>query len=122
MKTSSAKAKGRRLQQWVCAQISSITGIPWGPDQPIASREMGQGGTDVRLVGDALDRFPFAVECKYQETWSIPQWVKQAKGNLEEDHLTYLLFVKRNRHEELVVMDARFFFRLWSGKKGGILT
>ena len=71
MKSSSAKAKGRRLQQWVCQQIASVTGLPFGKDMTIASREMGQSGTDVRLVGEARDAFPFSIECKNQETWTV---------------------------------------------------
>jgi hypothetical protein len=81
IKTSSAKAKGRNLQKWTCQKISELLGIPWGKDELIASREMGQSGTDVRLVEEAQERFPFSVECKYQETWSVPSWIKQAKKN-----------------------------------------
>ena len=76
IKISSAKAKGRNLQKWVCGKISKLLNIPWGKDELIASREMGQSGTDVRLIGEALEKFPYSVECKWQETWSIPAWVK----------------------------------------------
>ena len=51
IKPSSAKAKGRSLQQWVCQKISDLLGIEWGKDELIASREMGQSGTDIRLLG-----------------------------------------------------------------------
>ena len=107
----SAKAKGRRLQQWVMRKISELTGIPCGKDELIASREMGQSGTDVRLIGKAQKMFPFSVECKYQETWSIPAWIKQAKEN-RKSGTNWLLFVKKNQHEEIVVLDANVFFDL----------
>ena len=103
------KAKGRRLQQWVAQKISDLLGIPWGKDELIASREMGQSGTDVRLIGEAKKRFKFAVEAKWQETWSLPAWIKQAKSNQDED-TDWLLFVKKNNHEEIVVLDATVFF------------
>lgn len=111
MKTSSAKAKGRNFQNWVAQKISELLGIPYGKDEMIASREMGQNGVDIRLVGEAQKRFPFSVECKCQETWSIPAWIEQAKSNQKEG-TDWLLFVKKNRKEPIVVMDANAFFNL----------
>jgi hypothetical protein len=108
---SAGKAKGRRLQQWCCERISLLLDLPWGKDEGIASREMGQSGTDVRLVGEAARRFPFSVECKAQESWSIPGWIAQARENQAEG-TRWLLVCKRNREEPVVVMDAREFFRM----------
>jgi len=111
IKPSSAKAKGRSLQQWVCQRISDLLGIPWGKDELISSREMGQSGTDVRLIGEAQERFPFSVECKNQETWAIPQWIRQAQANQKEG-THWLLIAKRNRTKPVVIMDAKAFFNL----------
>jgi hypothetical protein len=108
---ASAKGKARRLQQWACQKISDLTGYTWGKDEQIASREMGQSGVDVRLVADAKEAFPWSVECKYQEKWDIPGWIKQAKEN-EAPGTDWVLFVKRNRHEEIAVLDADVFFDL----------
>ena len=116
MKTSSAKDKGRRLQKWVGEQISKLTGLPFGHDCPIESRGMGQNGVDVRLDREALKLFPYSVECKNCETWSVPAWIKQAKENLIPG-TNWLLFIKRNHHEEIVVLDARLFFKLLSKKR-----
>ncbi len=115
---SSAKAKGRSLQQWVCQKISDLTGLPWGKDELIASREMGQSGTDIRLVGEAKEKFPFSVECKYQENWSLPSWIKQAKANQMEG-TDWLLIIRKNHMEPIVVMDANRFFELLWKKEGG---
>jgi hypothetical protein len=111
MKTSSAKDKGRRLQQWACKQISKLTGIPWGPDEAIASREMGQNGVDVRLVGEAQSKFPFSVECKNCETWSFPSWIRQAEHN-RKTNTDWIIIAKRNYHKPVVMMDAKRFFHL----------
>jgi len=111
IKISSAKAKGRKLQQLVCEKISQILGIPWGKDEMIASREIGQSGTDVRLVGEAKRRFPFSIECKWQESWSLPSWIKQAKGNREQG-TDWLLICKKSRMEPVVVMDVERFFEI----------
>jgi hypothetical protein len=122
IKVSSAKAKGRRLQQWVADKISKLLNIPVGRDEMIASREMGQSGTDVRLIGKAQELFPFSIECKYQETWSIPKWMEQAKEN-QKDGTAWLLFCKKNRVKPVVVMDAEEFFELYKkifkGRKNG---
>jgi len=112
MKTSSAKAKGRRLQQWVAKQISKITGLPCGKDEVIESREMGQAGTDVKLYGLAKEKFPFSVECRNRETWSIPAFVEDAK-KYKEKGTDWLLFVTKNRYGNLVVMDAEVFFDIY---------
>jgi hypothetical protein len=114
IKTSSAKAKGRNLQKWTCQKISELLGIPWGKDELIASREMGQSGTDVRLVEEAQERFPFSVECKYQETWSVPSWIKQAKKNQKEG-TDWLLIMRKNHKEPVVVMDGERFFEILKG-------
>lgn len=116
IKVRSAKNKGKRFQNWVAEQISSTLGIKWGKDELIASREMGQSGPDVRLIGQAKDLFPFVVECKNQEKWDVPGWIDQAKSHRIADNCiscSWLLFIKRNRLEPVVVMDAKDFFDLW---------
>jgi len=112
MKTSSAKAKGRRLQNWVAEQVSKITGIPWGKDELIQGREMGQSGTDLKLYGIAKEKFPFSVECKNQESWSVPAWIKQAQAN-EIKGTDWLLVMTRNHFPEIICMDAKVFFDLY---------
>lgn len=108
----SAKAKGRELQKWVCNKISLSTGFPWGKDQPIESRPMGQSGVDVRMESKVLKTFPFSVECKWQESWSIPAWVKQAELN-QLPNTDWLLVVKRSRQKPVIIMDAELFFQLY---------
>jgi hypothetical protein len=111
MKPSSAKAKGRRFQQWVAQKISHLTGIPFGKDRDIESREMGQSGVDIKLYGEARRLFPWSVECKNQQSWSIHDWIKQAKENIMED-TDWILFCKRNHMDPVVVIDAETFFKL----------
>ncbi len=107
----SAKAKGRNLQKWACEQISKLLGMPWGPDECIASREASQHGTDVRLVGPALEQFPYSVECKWQERWDVPAWIRQAQDNLIPG-TDWLLIVKRSYQQPVVMIDAERFFEL----------
>ncbi len=109
--TQSAKAKGRTLQQWVCQKIAHLTGYEWGKDKPIESRAMGQSGCDVRLEEEVLKQFPFSIECKWQETWSIPAWIQQAKANAKPD-TNWLLVCKKRRQSPIVILDAEVFFSL----------
>lgn len=110
----SAKSKGRRLQQWVCQRISDLTGFEWGSsgdDKPIESRPMGQSGCDVRMESHVQKLFPFSVECKWQESWSVMAWIEQAKKN-QKDKTDWLLVIKRKHNDPVVVMDAENFFVL----------
>lgn len=116
IQVSSAKAKGRELQKWTCQKISDLIGLAWGPDEMIASREGCQNGTDVRLVGPAKDLFPFSVECKWQETWSVLPWIEQARTN-QLPGTDWLLVMKKSRIKPVVVMDAERFFELLKTKK-----
>jgi len=72
-----------------------MSGIAWGKDEMIAAREMGQAGTDVRLVGIALNIFKLSVECKAQESWNVHDWIKQAMEN-QLKGTDWLLVAKRS--------------------------
>ena len=111
MKSRSRKNKGKRLQNWICEKLSYITGIPWGKDELIASREIGQNGCDVRLIGKAKELIPFSIEAKNQEKWKIPEYIEQAKSNMYEG-TNWIVVCKKNRVDPIVIMDAETFFKL----------
>jgi hypothetical protein len=113
---SSRKSKGRELQKFVANEISKLTGIPCGKDEGIESRGGGQCGTDVRLSKQALKLFAYSVECKNCESWSLPAFIAQAKRN-QLPNTDWLVFLSKNNHEEIVVLDAKAFFRILKGKK-----
>ena len=102
-KISSRKAKGRKLQQWAAQKVSLLIGLPCGPDEQIASREMGQGGCDVRLIGEARTLFPWSVECKNQEKLNIWSSLEQAENN-SGNHAPLVVF-KRNRTKTYAVLE-----------------
>ena len=113
---SSRKSKGRELQKFVADEISKLTGITCGKDEAIESRGGGQSGTDVRLSKKVLRLFPYSVECKNCETWSLPAFIAQAKKNQLPD-TDWLVFLSKNGHEEICVLDAKVFFSILKGKK-----
>jgi hypothetical protein len=78
MKPSSAKAKGRRLQQQLAKDVERAFGLAEGD---VLSRSSGATGTDLILSPAAARIFPFAVEAKNQERVNIWQAWKQASAN-----------------------------------------
>ena len=61
MKTQSAKAKGRKLQQWVRDQI--IEQLEVHPED-IESRSMGAGGEDLIMARAARQKFPLVLNVR----------------------------------------------------------
>lgn len=99
---ASRKAKGRRLQQAVRQDLIDCLGIDPGD---ILSTAMGQFGCDLYLSPAARERFGFGVECKAQETISLPAWWEQCKTNAEAEGLAPLLVLKQSRREALAVLQ-----------------
>ena len=64
MKTSSAKAKGRKLQQWMRNLL--IEKLDVHPED-IESRSMGAGGEDLIMARAAREKFPLSIECKNKQ-------------------------------------------------------
>ena len=68
MKTQSAKAKGRRLQQWFRDLL--IEQLEVHPED-IESRSMGAGGEDLIMARAARAKFPYSIECKNQHWFRL---------------------------------------------------
>ena len=98
---SSAKAKGRKHQQWVRDQILALFPKKLEKDD-VRSTSMGCGGEDIQLSPLARRLFPYSVECKAND--NCP------KG------ATPLAIIKGDRQKPLAVIDAQEFFKLT--KKG----
>ena len=111
MRTSSAKAKGRRFQQWVRDQL--IEQLDVHPED-IESRSMGAGGEDLIMARSARKKFPFSIECINQETLIIWKAYEQAESNSVD--YEPLVFIKRNNQKPLVVIDAEYFIRIHDDK------
>ena len=111
MKTQSAKAKGRRLQQWVRDQL--IEKLEVHPED-IESRSMGAGGEDLIMARAAREKFPYSVECKNQEKMNVWESYSQATDNSGD--YEPIVVIKRNNHKPLVVVDAEYFVRLHNEK------
>ena len=104
MKTSSAKAKGRRLQQKFRDLL--IEKLDIHPED-IESRAMGSGGEDLIMARAARAKFPYSIECKNQEKLNIWAAWEQANGN--KGLYEPLVVIKKNGVKPLVVLDAENF-------------
>ena len=114
MKAQSAKAKGRRFQQEVAKLIRDIFDLP---EEDVVSRSMGASGSDIMLSQAAIDKFPFAVECKNVERLNVWQAFNQAEENSDE-RLAPMLVIARNRSRPLAVMDLQELLCLiWEAKQ-----
>ena len=104
MKTSSGKAKGRRLQQWMRSLLIEKLDIH---EEDIESRPMGSGGEDLIMARAAREKFPFSVEAKNQESGNVWKYMEQARDNAKL--YTPIVVMKKNREKPLVVVDAEVF-------------
>lgn len=103
MKPSSAKAKGRRFQQWICAEI--LKRFPQLGEDDVVSRGMGGAGEDVILSTAARELVPLSIEAKNQERFSIWEALRQAEANAKEGHIPCVFFT-RNRTPNYVALPA----------------
>lgn len=113
MRPSSAKAKGRRLQQRAAADLVTALGLE--PDD-VVSRSTGANGTDLLLSPAAQAVFPFAVECKNTERLNVWAAWAQAMGNA--GHRLPLVLAARNRTEPLAIVRWSDLLRLVAGQGG----
>ena len=110
MKTSSAKAKGRRplkrfrelLLKWLPLEPGDITVTP-----------SGVTGVDLQLSPEALRYIPYGVEGKAEEALSIWGALRQAESHCKGLSLRRpLLVFTRNRTPLYVALEAEEFVRL----------
>ena len=110
MRTSSAKAKGRRA----CQELQALI-LRWFPD--LSARDVrvtpsGSTGEDIQLSEAGTKAFPYAVEVKNQERLNIWQSLLQTNQHAQKLKLEPLLVFRRNRSDLWVAIRAEHFFEL----------
>ena len=108
MKTRSAKAKGRRLQN----KIRDLLLEEFNELEPddIRVAIMGETGEDIKLSPAARKQIPYSFECKNQEKLNIWSSLEQAEEN-SGDYPPVLIF-KRNRSKTYVTIELEEFMKL----------
>ena len=102
MKTRSAKAKGRRLQDAVKKSLyETYTSLREGD---IKTAIMGESGRDIVLSPAAEDIIPFDIECKNQEKINIWSAMEQAEENVKGERIPLVIF-KRNRSKTYAIIE-----------------
>lgn len=107
IKTQSAKAKGRRLQQAV--RDSILNAFPNLETDDVRSTSMGAGGEDVQLSPAARKLFPYTVECKNLAKIAVYNYYVQATGHNDYEPL---VVIKQDRAKPLAVVDLEHFMEL----------
>ena len=95
MRPASAKAKGRRLQQRVAADLCAAFDLH---ADDVRSCPMGSHGRDVQLSAAASARIPWSIECKNQERLNLWAAFAQAEANCAAG--TAPVVVAKRNHEE----------------------
>lgn len=113
MRPSSAKAKGRRLQDHVRKRVlETFTQLE---EDDVKTAIMGESGEDVHLSPAARKLFPFSVECKNQESLNIWRALDQAMENAEKG--TPLVVFKRNHSKVYVALEFEHLLTLLYSKE-----
>lgn len=109
MKTSSAKAKGRRLCQAIKEKLHA-----WAPDLREGDIEItssGAPGEDLKLSPAARDVYPISIEAKNCEQTKPWEWYKQAQENAGS-HVPVVVFSRNRAPEPLVIMSLENLLKL----------
>ena len=103
IKVSSAKAKGRRLQQWVRNYLhSNLKGVE---KDDVTSTPGGVNGPDIGLSPLARKLFPWTVECKSRSSFSVYEALEQAERNLIKNTKP-IAILKGDRKQPLALVYA----------------
>ena len=113
MKTASAKAKGRKLQnqmkQVILEQFKQLE------EDDVQVAIMGQSGTDIKLSPLARKLFPYSVEAKNVEKLNIWSAISQAEYNTKEGTSTLVVFSRNRMPEPYVALKLSDFMKLTAG-------
>jgi hypothetical protein len=116
--TSSAKSKGRKLQQFVAQELCRMLSIPWNQQDdlcPIHSREMGQSGVDIVIRDrNVLKKIPYSFECKRTEQFSLTTTIQQASQNKYDGTDWVVVHQKNGWASPVVVISWPLFYELIS--------
>jgi hypothetical protein len=113
IKTSSAKNKGRKLQQWTRDRILEL--VPALEPDDVKSTSMGAGGEDVQLSPAARKSVPLTIECKARKGIAVYGFYDQAIENAPTG-MEPVVILKADRKKPLALVDAEYFLKKVTGK------
>ena len=116
MKTQSAKAKGRKLQQMVAETILEV--FPFLHEDDVVSRPMGSGGEDIMLSRKAREWCPFSFECKNTKTFPSTKALDQARAN-RKGHLANVCWKppRKGKDDVIIYFNLKEFLEWVRGER-----
>ena len=117
IKTASAKAKGRALQQYVRDRIMET--YPWLREGDVESRSMGASGVDVMLSPAAREVFPISVEAKKTKKVPSKAEMDQAKANAYPDTVAAVVWAGHGQgpSKAFITFEFNEFLAWWKGQQ-----
>ena len=109
MKPQSCKAKGRRLQQMIVADLLAL--FPHLGEDDVRSTSMGAAGEDIQLSNTARRAIPFSIEAKNQERVNVWNAMEQSRANAPAGVEPVVVF-KKNNEKPHVLLTWDCFKRL----------
>lgn len=110
IKPQSAKAKGRKFQQYCRDKVLELL-KPYGIVQDdVKSTGMGQSGEDLQFSPAARKFLPVSVECKSLKAIAVYKLYEQAEQY--QDKGEPVLFIKADRKKPLAVVDLEYYLKL----------
>lgn len=106
MKPSSAKAKGRKHQQYVRDEI--LKRHPSLDASDVRSTSMGASGVDIQLSQAARKLVPLSIECKHRANYAFYKDWDQAVTNTEKD-TTPVLVARANHRPAVAIIEFETF-------------
>jgi hypothetical protein len=115
MKTRSAKAKGKRLEQWVRDTILNY--FVYLKEDDVRITIGAETASDIKLSEAGKQALPFSIECKNRETFkTLYSYFHQAAKNCHGIDIP-LVILKMNREIPLALVDADYLLKLLSERK-----
>jgi len=105
----SAKAKGRKLQNFVRDELRQA--FPELEEDDIKSQTMGMTGEDIVLSPQARKAIPYSFECKNVERLQFWSAVEQAEANCKEG-CSPVVVVKKNRKDPYIAIGFGVFLEM----------
>ena len=106
MKPQSCKAKGRRLQQQIVADL--LQRFPTLTEDDIRSTSMGAHGEDVQMSSEARRLIPFSFEAKNQEKLNLWDALGQAETNTPDGIVGAVVFKKNGKAPHITLKWTSF--------------
>ena len=114
MRPQSAKAKGRRNQQKIVADLYEV--FPQLGEGDLRSTGMGQPGEDIQMSAAARRLIPFSFESKNQERVNVWEAYAQCKANCGA--YAPAVVIKKNHSDMLCVIQWKTFLDLLKASSG----